>query len=376
MASELRARPVPQPWKVEWKLVELFCESFGYYRTQIGPETRLADLPFDSLDVVELILDIEEAFSLSIPDRAAGQAFAAKHSIREWAAAIVEHWNAWPEPPPRRRWGHRQVPVSAGAAGLAPFLQVTGPLSSAHDRGPLYESLVPNREGFPQFRRRTDGMRCVAVPASDSCEALVIDAEPVSCAAYAHFLNSVGPPDEIVRDWCGVDAADRRRRHVPLTRGWTGRWRPERGADRWPMMLVSWYGANAYALWANRRDWRHYRADGIIPAALRGRRATIRRAACRPKRNGSTPPAGRAGRRRWLAIRHRLPATIWEPTTPWPTCHSPRSTSGAACRRSGCTTSSATSGNGAGTGTPTTRPRPRRRACGASAAGVGSGRHG
>jgi formylglycine-generating enzyme required for sulfatase activity len=29
------------------------------------------------------------------------------------------------------------------------------------------------------------------------------------------------------------------------------------------MMLVSWFGANAYSLWANRRDWRHYRYEGV-----------------------------------------------------------------------------------------------------------------
>jgi len=33
------------------------------------------------------------------------------------------------------------------------------------------------------------------------------------------------------------------------------------GTERFPMMLVSWYGANAYSLWANRRDWRRFRED-------------------------------------------------------------------------------------------------------------------
>ncbi len=35
------------------------------------------------------------------------------------------------------------------------------------------------------------------------------------------------------------------------------------------MMLVSWYGANAYSLWANRLDWRAYRGDSqVIPELL------------------------------------------------------------------------------------------------------------
>jgi formylglycine-generating enzyme required for sulfatase activity len=39
------------------------------------------------------------------------------------------------------------------------------------------------------------------------------------------------------------------------------------------MILMSWPGANAYALWANRRDWRHYRGDGTMPAELSHRPA-------------------------------------------------------------------------------------------------------
>jgi sulfatase modifying factor 1 len=34
------------------------------------------------------------------------------------------------------------------------------------------------------------------------------------------------------------------------------------------MILVSWFGANAYSLWANRQDWRSYRGDVGIPPEL------------------------------------------------------------------------------------------------------------
>jgi acyl carrier protein len=272
MTTELRARPVLPRWEVEWKLVDLFCEQFGEDRTRVSPVSRLSDFPFDSLDIVEFVIAIEEAFGLHVPDRAAEQAFTAKHTFRDWAAVIVEHWRDWPEPPPPHGWG-RRPPATPEASAPVPFIQATGPLSSADDGGPLYEPLAPNREDHPQFRRRTDGMRCVAVPGAGAVGAFVIDAEPVSCAAFAHFLNAVEPlPAEAAREWCGVAETDRRRRHFPLRRGWSGRWRPIRGAERWPMILVSWYGASAYALWANRRDWRQYRADGTIPEALRARR--------------------------------------------------------------------------------------------------------
>jgi len=38
-------------------------------------------------------------------------------------------------------------------------------------------------------------------------------------------------------------------------------WEPVAGTERFPMILVSWFGANAYSLWVNRRDWRGYRDD-------------------------------------------------------------------------------------------------------------------
>lgn len=42
------------------------------------------------------------------------------------------------------------------------------------------------------------------------------------------------------------------------------------GAETWPMMLVSWFGADAYAAWASLRDWRDYRRDDagacLLPA--------------------------------------------------------------------------------------------------------------
>jgi formylglycine-generating enzyme required for sulfatase activity len=40
------------------------------------------------------------------------------------------------------------------------------------------------------------------------------------------------------------------------------------------MMLVSWHGANAYSLWANRLDWRCYRGDGRPAEELASRQVS------------------------------------------------------------------------------------------------------
>ncbi len=110
-----------------------------------------------------------------------------------------------------------------------PFTQLDGKCSAgAWQDGQLYEPLGPNREGFPQYRRRTDGMRCVALPGAEvsignpdpaaladqgpmhrvELTPLLIDAEPVSTSAYSRFLNSVGKvPASVLAEWCGVDSA-------------------------------------------------------------------------------------------------------------------------------------------------------------------------
>jgi len=140
-----------------------------------------------------------------------------------------------------------------------------------------------------QYRRRTDGMRCVLMPGAnvqvgwDGADAqpdeqpihsvrlspFLIDAEPVSTTAYARFLNSIGHVrDALLLEWFLPSDSDPRAAALPLRR-WLGKWRPIKGAERQPMMLVSWFGANAYSLWANRRDWRVYRGESTAPFAVR-----------------------------------------------------------------------------------------------------------
>jgi formylglycine-generating enzyme len=108
-------------------------------------------------------------------------------------------------------------------------------------------------------------MRCVLVPSASvkigddeseaplderpqhvvKLDAFVIDAESVSATAYCRFLNSIGPGDpEVLEDWFVLDAHDDRNEHMLVARGDTG-WQPIPGTERWPMILVSWFGANA-----------------------------------------------------------------------------------------------------------------------------------
>lgn len=91
----------------------------------------------------------------------------------------------------------------------------------------------------------------------------------MSTTAYCRFLNSIGTvhPD-VLRDWFVLDQEDNRNEHM-LIAATEGEWRPLPGTERLPMILVSWFGANAYSLWANGRHWDEYRDEaGKEPASL------------------------------------------------------------------------------------------------------------
>jgi formylglycine-generating enzyme required for sulfatase activity len=90
--------------------------------------------------------------------------------------------------------------------------------------------------------------------------------EPVSTTAYCRFLNSVEPTKTELLDWFQLDPADDRNAQMPVVLGEDG-WRPVVGVETVPMVLVSWFGANAYSLWANGSDWNGYKSQvGFLPS--------------------------------------------------------------------------------------------------------------
>ena len=124
-------------------------------------------------------------------------------------------------------------------------------------------------------------MRCLLIPSASveiGCDApgaqsdekpmhiaqmdsFLIDAEPVSTTAYCRFLNSIGEvAPGFAADWFILDPEDDRNQHMLISQEGTD-WRPLPGTERLPMILVSWFGANAYSLWANGRDWSAYQGE-------------------------------------------------------------------------------------------------------------------
>jgi acyl carrier protein len=54
------------------RVIEIVAEQLGVNKDQITPETSFVnDLGADSLDTVELVMELEEEFDINIPDDAA-----------------------------------------------------------------------------------------------------------------------------------------------------------------------------------------------------------------------------------------------------------------------------------------------------------------
>lgn len=281
------SRSRPARWEVEQHLLRLAAPQVDQPPQQVSLDARLLEeLGFDSLEIVEFILEVEETLGVGVPDELASAIFTRPGAmLRTVADGLLEHWDEIP--PDRSYWKKRRPTPTKGER--VPFTQLGGSLGRGEWLdGELYAPLGPNREGFAQLLRRTDGMRCVVIPGAEvtlgrgDADALLdqqpqhrawvsgflMDAEPVCCGAFARFLDSVEDvPPEIVAEWCGVGRDDPRGTQFPLRRQGK-RWEPVPGTEAHPMVLVSWYGANAYSLWAHRQDWRRYRGETAMDSYL------------------------------------------------------------------------------------------------------------
>ncbi|NUN50310.1 MAG: acyl carrier protein [Candidatus Brocadiae bacterium] len=63
---------MPSPQEIQDKVIEIVCKQLGVAKEKVTPQTSFVnDLGADSLDTVELVMEIEDHFDLSIPDEEA-----------------------------------------------------------------------------------------------------------------------------------------------------------------------------------------------------------------------------------------------------------------------------------------------------------------
>lgn len=290
--------------EIERRVCDVAARELGIPRARVTPGSRLlADLHCDSLDFVELLMELEEEFSVKLPDSPPDPIYKsvftrAELTLGDLAEAIYL----------RQGVGRRDASARANPPDSSGKALVAGPLVAFTQLGgrwqpwqaqqsvALHEELdledeaavqgstdaVRQRAGtLPMYRRRSDGMRCVRIPGAVveigseaagaelderpvhlvSLDAFLLDAEPVSVTAYCRFLNSIAPAREDLEAWILLAPEDDRGVHLPLRPNGDGSWVPVSGTERLPMVMVSWFGANAYAQWAHGADWRNYRGD-------------------------------------------------------------------------------------------------------------------
>ncbi|MCK5345811.1 MAG: SUMF1/EgtB/PvdO family nonheme iron enzyme, partial [Candidatus Heimdallarchaeota archaeon] len=156
-----------------------------------------------------------------------------------------------------------------------------------------------NKHGYEEFKRSTDGMIVVKMPereitigdltgigATDEVptkklklRSFFYDKFEVSNGQYCKFLNSVDPRGLLIRFY-NLDSISAQIEFKD------GVYKPKEEKDDYPVQNVSWFGANAYSLWAWGHNWRDFEgADCLLPTSAMYECAAV----CMPKKKRIYP---------------------------------------------------------------------------------------
>jgi sulfatase modifying factor 1 len=281
-----------KPWldldQLTQRLCDVTAEQLGLSPAKVKPESRLIeDLNCDSLELVELIMETEDEFGLTIPETPStpvGKLIFTRSPFRIRDLAEFAFLNQGTGSPTRRGWRKSKtiIPIEPERE----FSQLGGRWSwRIGDDKNLLESLKSDHP-YAMFRRKSDGMVCLRLPTSEvtigsdaiganddekpshqvSLSSFLMDIEPVSVIAFCRFLNSIESTPHEVESLVGLPADDDRRVHLQIEYQ-KDRWVPKIAVQMQPIVLVSWFSANAYSLWANGCNWREYEIrDGFLPS--------------------------------------------------------------------------------------------------------------
>ena len=264
---------VPTLQQIEDRVCKIAVKQLGFDIDEVKPSSRLIeDLGCDSLDLIELLMEVEDTFDITIPDEPPNLVYKSvftRSPFRMSDMAELVYLQLGTGKPNRQGWRKRIV---NNPDAIEPFTQLSGRFDPSLLNGsPVMERIAS--KGRRHFRRRTDGMHCIEVPSAEvqignpsdaapgdelpmhvvPLDSFIIDVEPVSTTAFCRFLNSIAVSEDLLSQWLLMDPADDRLQHQLIART-TLTWTPVAGCEQLPMILVSWHGADAYSRWANGLD--------------------------------------------------------------------------------------------------------------------------
>ncbi len=280
-----------KPWLDLDQLTQRLCvitaEQLGLDLAEVRPESRIVeDLNCDSLDMIELIMETEDEFGVTIPETPStpvGKFIFTRAPFRICDLAEFAFLNQGTGSPARAGW--RKSNTAIPTEPEREFSQLGGQwLGELGLNGKLLDA-IKSDNAYQMFRRRSDGMVCVQIPSAEvpigsdekntnedekpihrvSLSSFLIDIEPVSVIAFCRFLNSIDATSQEVQALVGLAAVDDRQTHMQF--GYSSdRWIPKTSVQMQPVVIVSWFAANAYSLWANGYEWSEFQThDGFLP---------------------------------------------------------------------------------------------------------------
>jgi len=182
------------------RLCVVTSEQLGLKLEQVKPESRLIeDLNCDSLDLIELIMETEDEFGITIPETPAtpvGKLIFTRQPFRIRDLAEYVFFNQGTGKPLRS--GLPKKPIELPPAAESGFTQLGGRFNSGElQNANLYEKLDATGE-YPMFRRVTDGMVCVELPTGsvevgNSDEEAHDDERPRHSITLSSFLIDIEP---------------------------------------------------------------------------------------------------------------------------------------------------------------------------------------
>lgn len=262
--------------QVEERLCLVVVEQIGVDLDEAVAQSRfIEDLGCDSLDLIELIMETEDVFHVTIPETprtTVGKQIFARQPFRIRDLAEYVFLNQGSGKP--RRGGWRQKLDELPPAAESGFTQLGGRFNAdKRQTVNVYEKLESN-DDLPQYRRITDGMVCVEVPSGNvaiGCDnenshqdesprhsvelsPFLIDIEPISVTAFCRFLNSIDLQKHDIKMLVALAQNDHRQTDMQFER-YGQSWKPRPGTAMQPVVMVSWHAADAYSRWANGHDW-------------------------------------------------------------------------------------------------------------------------